>query len=68
MGLENVLNSELDEASLKIQTCVGEDDHGHQQPRDYSSYLNALAIYRYLCKLKIMKFTVNLSNEITNIC
>ena len=50
MGLENFLHADLDNEALKRQTCVSKDDdmsRGHQEPRDYSSYLNALAIYWY---------------------
>ena len=50
MGLENILNADLDDDALDIQTCVLKEDHGHQQPRDYSAYLIALAIYWYKIK------------------
>ena len=48
MGLENFLHDDLDKEALELQTCVSKDDDtskGHQEPRDYSSYLNSLAIY-----------------------
>ena len=50
MGLENFLHTDLPEEALKYQTCVskefvGDESKGHQEPKDYSSYLTALAVY-----------------------
>jgi len=50
MFLENVLSGPLDAEAIKIQVCTktgseGDDGHGHQEARDYSSYLNFLAIF-----------------------
>ena len=45
MQAENMLGTPLDQEAMAIQTCVAEGDLGHQQPKDYSSYLNFVTIY-----------------------
>ena len=44
MLLENLLNDPLDPEAMEIQTCTKEG-HQHQDPRDYSKYLNFLAVF-----------------------
>ena len=47
MQVENYFGSPLTEEEMQIQSCVADphDAHGHQQPKDYSAYLNFVAIY-----------------------
>ena len=45
MEIENHVGSPLNEEEMKIQTCVAQDDLGHQQPKDYSTYLNFITVY-----------------------
>ena len=47
MEVENYFGSPLTEEEMQIQSCVADpnDAHGHQQPKDYSAYLNFVAIY-----------------------
>ena len=48
MQVENYFGSPLTEEEMQIQSCVdvsNGDAHGHQQPKDYSAYLNFVAIY-----------------------
>merc|ERR1712018_345169 len=57
MIVENPLGYPLTDEEMKIQTCVAEGDHGHQQPKDYSSYLNFVTIYMLvLCALFMLCF------------
>ena len=60
MIVENPLGYPLTDEEMKIQTCVAEGDHGHQQPKDYSSYLNFVTIYMLvLCALFMLCFNVS---------
>ena len=45
MVVENSLGYPLTEEEMKIQSCVALGEDGHQQPKDYSSYLNFITIY-----------------------
>ena len=47
MQVENYFGTPLTDEEMKIQSCVADphDAHGHQQPKDYSAYLNFVAIY-----------------------
>ncbi len=45
---------------MAIQTCVEPGDHGHQQPKDYGSYLNFITCY--MCVL-ILVFAVFFRTE-----
>ena len=46
MMVENALGTPLSEEQMSIQTCITEDDHGgHQQPKDYSTYLYFISGY-----------------------
>ena len=63
MCLENFLHTDLSEEELEYQTCVakefvGDESKGHQEPRDYSSYLTALAVYRYVTFFKNKYFKI----------
>ena len=56
MEMENHISSDLDDEKMEIQTCVSKDDHGHQQPKDYSAYLNFITVYMLLLGLLFMLF------------
>ena len=56
MELENHISSDLSEEKMKIQTCVDPSDLGHQQPKDYSNYLNFITVYMLLLGLLFMLF------------
>ena len=56
MEMENNISSDLSDDLMKIQTCVAEGDHGHQQPKDYSAYLNFITVYMLLLGLLFMIF------------
>ena len=63
MGLENFLHTDLSEEELEFQTCadkefVGDESKGHQEPKDYSSYLTALAVYWYVNNRKLKYFRI----------
>ena len=57
MVVENPLGNPLTEEEMKIQSCVALGEDGHQQPKDYSSYLNFITIYMLvLCALFMLCF------------
>ena len=56
MEMENHISSDLSPEMMEIQTCVAKDDHGHQQPKDYSAYLNFITVYMLLLGLLFMIF------------
>jgi FLVCR family MFS transporter 7 len=56
MELENHISSDLSKEKMEIQTCVDPSDHGHQQPKDYSNYLNFITVYMLLLGLLFMLF------------
>ena len=58
MEVENYLGIPMtDPEDLKIQTCVAQGDLGHQQPMDYSMYLNVVTGYMLcLCLLFMLGF------------
>lgn len=45
MEIENHVGTPLNEEEMKLQTCVAHGDLGHQQPKDYSTYLNFITVY-----------------------
>ena len=45
MEVENFLGKPLSEEAMLIQSCVAPDDPGHQQPKDYSTYLYVINAY-----------------------
>ena len=45
MVVENSLGYPLTKEEMKVQSCVALGEDGHQQPKDYSSYLNFITIY-----------------------
>ena len=56
MEMENHISFDLSDDLMEIQTCVAEGDHGHQQPKDYSAYLNFITVYMLLLGLLFMIF------------
>ena len=59
MQFENYFGAELSEEEMKIQTCIDLNDdlqHGHQNPKDYSNYLNFITIYMMLLSALFMIF------------
>ena len=61
MEMENHISSDLSEDKMDIQSCVARDadghfDEGHQQPKDYSAYLNFITVYMLLLGLLFMIF------------
>lgn len=55
MEIENYMGNPLtSEEDLKIQSCVAEGDSGHQQPKDYSSYLNFITGYMLVLSVLFM--------------
>ncbi len=52
MQVENSFGGPLDEEGMSVQSCVLEGEHGHQQPKDYSSYLNFITVY--MCSLIVI--------------
>jgi len=56
MPLENYLGHPLDGQDHLIQTCVTENDTGHQQPKNYSTFLNFMAIYMISLTLLFLVF------------
>merc|ERR1711971_500877 len=56
MELENHISSDLTEEKMDIQKCVDPSDHGHQQSKDYSNYLNFITVYMLLLGLLFMLF------------
>ena len=54
MVIENYMGTSL--VNNDIQTCVKPGDTGHQQPKDYSSYLNFIAVYIGLTQLLFILF------------
>ena len=56
MEMENHISSDLSPEMMEIQTCVAKDDHGHQQPKDYSAYLNFITVYMLILGLLFMIF------------
>jgi FLVCR family MFS transporter 7 len=45
MEIENYLGEPLSEEKMQIQSCVASGDLGHQQPKDYSTYLYVINGY-----------------------
>ena len=45
MEVENFLGKPLSEEAMLIQSCVAPGDSGHQQPKDYSTYLYVINSY-----------------------
>ena len=45
MLVENGLGTPLSEEEMAVQTCVKLGEEGHQQPKDYSSYLYFITAY-----------------------
>ncbi len=43
--MENSFGRPLSEEEMLIQTCVEPGDEGHQQPKDYTSYLAFITAY-----------------------
>lgn len=56
MEVENHTGGPLSEEDKLIQSCVAQGDSGHQQPKDYSGYLNFITIYMVLLSLLFMIF------------
>ena len=54
MVVENYVGTPLSADQMLIQTCVSEHDGGHQQPKDYSSYLNFITVYMLLLSVLFM--------------
>jgi hypothetical protein len=45
MEVENYFGSPLTDEEMLIQSCVAPGEDGHQQPKNYSSYLNFITGY-----------------------
>ena len=45
MEIENFLGEPLSEEAMKIQSCVAPGDEGHQQPKDYTTYMYVINGY-----------------------
>ncbi len=43
--MENSLGTPLSDEDMLVQTCVEPGETGHQQPKDYASYLNFITCY-----------------------
>lgn len=54
MMIENHVGTPLSDEDMKIQTCVDAGDVGHQQPKDYSNYLNFITVYMLLLSALFM--------------
>ena len=67
MVVENPLGYDLSPEEMEIQTCVENGDEGHQQPKDYSSYLNFITIYMLvLCALFMLCFKTEMKRTIAD--
>ena len=58
MYMENNLGTPFDPNSpeSEIQSCVSKEDTGHQQPKDYSNYLNFITVYMVIMSCIYMVF------------
>ena len=58
MYMENHLGTPFPKNSpeSEIQSCVSKEDAGHQQPKDYSSYLNFITVYMVVMSCIYMVF------------
>ena len=58
MYMENHLGTPFPKNSeeSEIQSCVSKEDTGHQQPKDYSSYLNFITVYMVVMSCIYMVF------------
>lgn len=56
MMAENYLAGPLSGEDLLIQTCAADNETVHQQPKDYSMYLNVLSIYFISLTILVLTF------------
>ena len=58
MYMENHLGTPFPKNSKEseIQSCVSKEDTGHQQPKDYSNYLNFITVYMVIMSCIYMVF------------
>ena len=56
MIVENHMGTPLTESQMEVQTCVIDPHEGHQQPKDYSDYLNFITVYMLLLSVLFMIF------------
>ena len=56
MQVEHYLGSPLSEAEMEVQSCVEPGEDGHQQPKNYGSYLNFITVYMIVLILIFMAF------------
>lgn len=56
MQVENLVGQPLSPEKMKIQSCVALDDQGHQQPKDYGTYLNFITCYMIFFVLLFVLF------------
>ena len=56
MAIENCFGGPLSAEDLLIQTCSAHDDSCHQQPKDYSTFLNFMTIFLITLTLMFLIF------------
>ena len=64
MEIENHFEFQLNEEEFLAQTCVSDNDLGHQQPKDFSYYLYFITIYMtFLSCIFIVFFQTDLERR-----
>ena len=67
MEVENFLGKPLSDDEMLIQSCVDPNDPGHQQPKDYSTYLYVINAYMiFFIVLFILFFKTEMKRTIAD--